>query len=590
MRTTAILIILLTLAPASARANVCGPIPDTLILLDRSGSMKEMVGGDSKWSIATNAVNNLTSSFTGQLSFVLMLFSQWPHVSNCKTGQVNVGVGPSSGGAIVGMLSSAYPEGDTPIALSMDAARSYMQQINSGKPQYVILITDGKETCQPASVNSPPAAASKLLQNGVKTYVVGFGSGVDPSSLTDTAMAGGTGQYYQADNLGQLQSVLKTIAAAISCCGDGKLDPGEQCDIGIPAGTPGSCPTFCNDNNPCTSDTLVGMACNKACSFVTVATPKNNDGCCPPGANSQTDSDCAAACGNGVLDPGESCDTGIPSGQWGGCPQTCDDKNPCTQDTLVGSGCQAHCTYNYICPTNLCGNGKVDAGEWCDTAIAAGKPGACPLKCNDNNACTKDQMLGSACLAKCSFIPITKPQSGDGCCPPGATSQNDNDCNSSCGNGKLDPNESCDPGIKSGPGSCNLNCNDNNACTKDYLGGSACNPRCLHDTAPADPSKKDGCCPAGALQNQDADCLPPCSPDNTENCVNPCDGVKCNDGEYCQMGNCVPWPTGPTDPANPMSGDTVGGCDCNAVPTAPGPIGLGLALLVMVAGLRPRRR
>ena len=347
------------LAARPAGANVCGPVPDTLILFDRSGSMKEMTGPDSKWSIAVNAVNTLTNNFQGQLNFGLMLFSHWPHVSNCKTGHVNVGVGPSSQGAIAANLNAAYPDGDTPIALSLDAARGYLAQINSGKPQYVIPITDGKETCQPASVNSPPLAASKLLGDGVKTYVVGFGGGVDPTSLTNTAQSGGTGQYYQADNPGQLNNVLSSIAADISCCGDGKLDPGEQCDTAIPQGQPGACPTFCNDGNPCTNDLLVGNACDKACSFVAVSAPVNGDGCCPPGANSSNDSDCAPSCGNGTLDPGEKCDTGIPAGQWGGCPQTCDDKNPCTQDILVGSGCQAYCTHKNICPTNACGNGKV---------------------------------------------------------------------------------------------------------------------------------------------------------------------------------------------------------------------------------------
>jgi len=599
MRTVSMVMVvaLAFLAARPATANVCGPVPDTLILLDRSGSMKETIGSDSKWSIAVNAVNTVTQSFQGQLSFGLMLFSHWPHVSNCKTGQVNVGVGPSTQGPIAATLSSAYPDGDTPIALSLDAARTYMAQINTGKPRYVILITDGKETCQPASVNSPPAAASKLLSSGVKTYVVGFGSGVDPQSLTDTALAGGTGQYYQADNLGQLNGALSKIAAAISCCGDGKLDPGEQCDTAIPWGSPGACPTSCNDGNPCTNDLLTGSACNKTCTFVAVTTPKNGDGCCPPGASSATDSDCAPSCGNGVLDPGEKCDTGIPAGQWGGCPQTCDDKNPCTQDTLVGSGCQAYCTYKNTCPTNVCGNGKVDPGEWCDTAIPAGQQGSCPTKCDDGNKCTKDLMMGSACLAKCSFIPITAPQNGDGCCPPGATSQNDNDCSGSCGNGTLDPGETCDPGIKSGPGACNLSCDDNDACTLDFVGGGACNPKCVHNPVFPDPSKKDGCCPVGTTDQQDPDCLPPCGPDKSENCTNPCEGVKCKDGEYCSKGTCVPWPagSGSTNESDPSGagltpGDTLGGCDCSVSNGgSAGGVGLLLILLLGLVALRRER-
>jgi MYXO-CTERM domain-containing protein len=599
MRTAPVVVLSLALTlwagARPAAANVCGPVPHTLILLDRSGSMKQLVGPDSKWSIAKSAVNNLTATFAGQLDFGLMLFSRWPHVSNCSSGKVNVGVGPNTAGAISGTLSSAYPDGDTPIALSLDEARVYLQQVNSGKPQYVILVTDGMETCQPASVNSPPAAAGKLLANGVKTYVVGFGSAVDPSSLTATAQSGGTGNYYQADNLTQLNTALKKIAADISCCGDGKLDPGEACDTAIPAGAPGSCPTSCNDGNPCTKDMLTGTACNTACSFFAIITPINGDGCCPPGASSQTDSDCPASCGNGVLDPGEKCDTGIPAGQWGGCPTTCDDKNPCTTDTLVGSGCNAYCTHQNICPTNNCGNGVVDAGEWCDTAIPAGQPGSCPTNCDDKNPCTVDTLMGSACLAKCSHVPITQPANGDGCCPPGASSANDSDCSSTCGNGVIDPGEACDPGIQSGPGSCTMSCDDQNPCTKDFLGGGACNPKCMHSALPPDPTKKDGCCPDGMTSNQDADCLPPCGPDSNEaNCTNPCENVTCPDGEYCNNGQCLPWPSGSDPTENPTGlgangGDTVGGCECRTS-TGAAEGGLPAILLLVLLGVALRRR
>jgi MYXO-CTERM domain-containing protein len=598
MRTIAALMILIgCLVPSSqAVANVCGPVPQTLILLDRSGSMKELVGGQSKWGIATGAVNTLTGNFNGQLDFGLMLFSRWPHVSNCSSGKVNVGVGPNQGGPISGTLSSAYPQGDTPIALSLDAARSYMQTIKGSRPQYVILVTDGKETCQPASVNSPELAAGKLMGAGIKTYVVGFGSGVDAGSLNKTAGSGGTGSYYQANNLGQLDAALKKIAAAISCCGDGKLDVGEKCDTAISPGQNGACPTACNDFNPCTTDFLLGNACSVTCSYNVVTTPKNGDGCCPPGANSATDSDCAASCGNNVLDPGEKCDTGIPAGQWGGCPTTCDDKNPCTQDSLVGSGCQASCTNKGTCPTAKCGDGKLDPGEWCDTAIAAGKPGACPTSCDDGKKCTKDIMMGTACLAKCSNIPITQARNGDGCCVPGSNSGTDNDCPKSCGNGVLDAGEACDPQIKSGPGVCNSKCGDQNPCTKDFLGGSACDPKCMHSPIGPNPAKKDGCCPQGATDKQDADCMPPCGPDKDENCKDPCEGVKCPDGNYCKLGKCIPWPA--TDPNDPTKegpnglGDygAEGGCDCKVSGDGAAAPLTTLALLSLLLVLRRRRR
>ncbi len=632
-----------------ALANPCGKVPHLMIVLDRSGSMKSQVGSQSKWTIAKSAIYNLTTHYSGQIDFGLILFPRWPHVKNCSSGKVNVNVGPGTGGSINSMLNTAYPDGDTPIGTSLDAARTYLSSVSySGKPQYVLLVTDGKETCQP---NWPNVATAKLYSAGIKTYVVGFGSGVKPSSLTDAAKAGGTGKYYQADNYAQLEAALKTIAAAVSCCGDGKLDPGELCDTKITWGT-GACPTSCNDYNKCTIDTLVGSGCNKSCIYSPITTPKHGDGCCPNGANSATDNDCPPSCGNGVVDAGEKCDTKIPYGASGACPKTCNDGNPCTQDTMNGNGCQAYCNYKNTCPQNKCGNGKVDggekcdtkiswgkwggcpqkpsdcddknsktkdslvgagcqaychhtssagcgngvvdAGEWCDTKIPQGQKGACPKNCNDNDKCTKDMLMGSGCLAKCSYTPITSPKHGDGCCPLGASWQNDNDCpkNSKCGDGKLDPGEKCDPGIKSGPGKCKTSCNDKNPCTSDQLGGSKCNVKCFYNPKKANKTKKDGCCPGGLSSAQDADCPPPCGPDKQVGCVDVCKGIQCPEAYYCKYGKCVPWPKGTGGDGgaggNGNNDGMTGACDCRVGSAAEGLPLLSLGLLALLL-IRRRR-
>jgi len=70
-------------------------------------------------------------------------------------------------------------------------------------------------------------------------------------------------------------------------------------------------------------------------------------------------------CGDGNLDPDEFCDTGIPSGQPGACPSSCDDGNTCTVDRLIGRGtCLDTCVHEPI--LNCCGNGMLESGEACD--------------------------------------------------------------------------------------------------------------------------------------------------------------------------------------------------------------------------------
>src|SRR5262249_8474418 len=74
---------------------------------------------------------------------------------------------------------------------------------------------------------------------------------------------------------------------------------------------------------------------------------------------------CVSNCGNGELDPGETCD--------GNCPTSCDDGNSCTSDTLSGT------------------------------------PATCDVAC--------------------SHSPVTACANGDGCCAPGCTNVTDSDCN-----------------------------------------------------------------------------------------------------------------------------------------------------------------
>lgn len=360
-----------------------------------------------------------------------------------------------------------------------------------------------------------------------------------------------------------------TASTDLDCgqpCGNGVLDAGEECDIAIEPGTAGACPTTCSDGVACTQDILAGVGCLAACSNPTITDEIDDDGCCPTGATSGTDNDCSAACDNGVLDPGETCDTAITTGL-GKCPTLaeCDDDDVCTTDSLLGGACAAQCQHVVIidpidddqcCPpaananndndcTAQCGNGAVETGEFCDTAIPGSLAGACPAACNDMNACTTDAVTGLNCQARCTVTAVgpnlTTP---DTCCPPiVGNATNDIDCMAVCGNGVLETaaGEACDTAIASGVGKCPAlaDCNDANACTTDGTAGVGCAKACTHAAVTACSMTGDGCCPMGCTGLNDADCSLTCG-NGTVEASETCD----TDLVAPDPGAC---PTGPAD-------------------------------------------
>ncbi len=243
-------------------------------------------------------------------------------------------------------------------------------------------------------------------------------------------------------------------------------------------------------------------------------------------------------CGNGVVDVGELCDP---------CPTSCDDGIACTNDTLVGSGCRASCEYETInqciggdscCPNNCnasvdgdcsatCGDGTVDENETCD--------GDCEA-CVAPDACTTVTEYGSAnnCTLECAYSSGAQCGAADGCCPPACSSAQDPDCMSSCGDGIVDPGETCD-------GDCVDAC-PTTQCTTAMLVGSAltCTATCTFDLITMC-ANGDGCCPTGC-EEMDDDCDGPLPSGDV--------GSTCTDQPTCQaaleneLATCLPFTDG----------------------------------------------
>lgn len=285
-------------------------------------------------------------------------------------------------------------------------------------------------------------------------------------------------------------------------CGDGKPDPGEQCDAG---GESATCNLDCTlaacgdskvnatageecDRGAANSD---DADCTSACKLnvcgdgkVDRVGPGRHEEC-DDGNQVETDG-CSNGCrlprcGNGVVDPPEECDDANPD-DTDGCArcayarcgdgfvragvELCDDGN-----TIAGDGCSPKCTLE------VCGNGNLDAGEQCDDGNTAsgdgcsgpGSPlGACKLeRCGDGVVNAGEACDRAATPATCN-LDCTVSRCGDGKVNP--TTEQCDDANevttdgchqcrlTRCGNGALDPGEECDGTVNAGPYGCSAEC------------------------------------------------------------------------------------------------------------------------------------
>ncbi|MBI5481180.1 MAG: hypothetical protein HY906_20145, partial [Deltaproteobacteria bacterium] len=282
--------------------------------------------------------------------------------------------------------------------------------------------------------------------------------------------------------------------------------------------------------------------------------------------------DCTlAVCGDGVLDPGEDCDTGPENSDapdLGACRTDCqplrcgDGIKDITREEECDDGVNNSDTAADACRTDCtnhrCGDSVVDTGEQCDTGAARSDttPDACRLSCQDPSCGDAVTDTGEGC--DCGTDPLALPA---GCTKVNCTGEPGCTCSPTClsafcGNGTLDPGEECDDGL--------ANCDDPNCHCR-----TTCKLRYCGDGI-TDNNFNEECDTGAARSNTNPDaCRLNCkNPFCGDNVIDTGHGEQCDDFAYwglsCNQSNCQKL-YGPTMVVDWMEidGQMANGCDLN---------------------------
>lgn len=212
-------------------------VPQVWLLLDRSGSMTELLGGISRWAALgsvllgdpTNPVDRgVVGDFEKSVAFGAVFYTTGAGVTGCALDLESVALAANNYVHIRQRYNKLSPTGGTPTADSIAATVAVAASSDlTGGPKILVLATDGAPgACSPRSGSATTAVeqeVEKAFQKKIQTFAISISTGTDAFHMQRVANIGvglpadsmTPATLYSAESQQQLKDAFSSILTEV---------------------------------------------------------------------------------------------------------------------------------------------------------------------------------------------------------------------------------------------------------------------------------------------------------------------------------------------------------------------------------------
>ena len=184
--------------------------PRAVIIFDASGSMWGQIDGKAKIEIAKDALKKVVQEWNPDVELGLTVYGHRKK-GECNDIETVIPVGKINKKQVISTVMKIQPKGKTPISRSLKKVANEIKYTE--EKATIILISDGKETCDP----DPCGIAKALEKDGVDfvAHVIGFNVDKKTDAQLECIANATGGEYFSAKDASALNDAMKSIVAKV---------------------------------------------------------------------------------------------------------------------------------------------------------------------------------------------------------------------------------------------------------------------------------------------------------------------------------------------------------------------------------------